>query len=348
MRSVIYQLRAKKKTIPLKEQIQFLNRLIKLLEKNYTFKKTLELMTYDPQFSKLATSFLHLLHDGSTVEDSFRKLKFDSTVIAYMYFTKESGQMLNQIKNCNQILSMREKLQDKLKKIIRYPTFLIIISVFLFIMMSSYLFPLYTNTFYQMEHNGALTFFYTVDSIFKAFMITILILMVIGMITYFVIYKNLSLENKIKWINNIPIVSNMFRLFTSMQLAYHIASILQNGRTIKETLTIITKQQELKVLQLYSKKMISVLADGKSLFDSVAGLSLIENDLKQLIRRADQDGTLLSDLQAYSTLLLDTIEQKFKRLLFIIQPTLYSIIGLFILLIYFFALFPMFQLIQYL
>ena len=87
MRSVIYQLRAKKKTIPLKEQIQFLNRLIKLLEKNYTFKKTLELMTYDPQFSKLATSFLHLLHDGSTVEDSFRKLKFDSTVIAYMYFT---------------------------------------------------------------------------------------------------------------------------------------------------------------------------------------------------------------------------------------------------------------------
>src|SRR5690625_2747846 len=285
MISGLQRLQVRNKTISLKEQILFLDRLVKLLEKNYTFKKSLELMTYDPQFSKLATTFVRFLHEGTSVEDCFKKLKFDSSVIAYMYFTKESSQILNQLKNCNHLLSMRDQLQDKLKKIVRYPTFLIIISVFLFIMMSTYLFPLYTNTFYQMEHNDALSIFYVTQFIFKLFMILLIALIMSGIVIYYGIYKKLSIERKIKWINKMPIVSNMYRLFTSMQLAYHMQSILQNGRTIKETLTIIAKQDELKILQLYSKKMMTKLSEGKTLYDSVEQLSLIENDLKQLIKR---------------------------------------------------------------
>ncbi|MGM8214104.1 competence type IV pilus assembly protein ComGB [Bacillaceae bacterium W0354] len=344
MRLALHRFRVK--NLSLNEQIYFLDRLTKLLEKNYTFKRSLQMMTYDPEYSQLATKFIDLLHKGNPVEHCFRYLKFESTVVAYMYFTKEAGDIIDQIRNCNELLKMKAQFKQKLQEIIRYPLFLLIISLVLFIFMSTYLFPLYRSMLNHMNSDQSMTIFYSVDLIFKIVIISILSLVLISMIIYYFIYKKLSVPQQIIWIKRLPIVSKLYSWLTSMQFAYHISSILQSGRNIKEALNIMNEQHELKVIQYYSNKIIQDLSKGHSLPKAIEPLELIERELKLLIQRSDEDGTLLRDLQAYAALVLATVDQKIKRLILIIQPTLYSIIGIFIVLIYFFALFPMFQIIQ--
>lgn len=347
MLSVLQILKPPRSKVKLEEQIIFLDRLAKLMDKQFTLKRSLELMTYDLKFSDLANQFLALLHDGHSVDHCLRLLHFETTVSAYMYFTKEAGQLVKQLNNCLTLLKMKRDFLKKLKEVSRYPVILFAICVFLFLFLSSYFIPLYTNTLKQMNIHENLQIIVFIDSLFKGLIITVLSLLLIILFIYRFYFSKLTIDKQISVINKLPIVSSIYRHLTSMQFAYHISSILQSGRTIKETLSIVQQQNDLKIIQYYATQIKKKLSEGQSFYKSIEDLSLLEQELKMLIYRSDRDGTLLKDLQAYSELLLDHLDSKVKKILFIIQPTLYSIIGALIIIIYFFALYPMYQLLQH-
>lgn len=65
-----------------------------------------------------------------------------------------------------------------------------------------------------------------------------------------------------------------------------------------------------------------------------------------MIKRSTEQGTLAKDLQNYTNLAIDSMEEKLKNAMMVIQPAIYIVLGLMIVLIYSFTLFPMFQMIN--
>ncbi|GEL77344.1 type II secretion system F family protein [Tenuibacillus multivorans] len=335
----------RRKSLPIAKQILFLNRLAKLLMKQYTMKQALEFMLYDPQLKNIAFSFFDFLQNGRSIDDCFKLTYFHPLVIAFMSFSKESGHISEHLMSCAQILKMKEDLENKLKRVSRYPLLLSIVSVFVFIGMNVYLLPVFTNTFESFGQTESLKSFELIINIFNYLFIGVM--MVVAIVLVILLYvRRLEIEKKIKMIRQIPYLSNIYKLLVSMQLSYQIFAILDSGKTIREALQLLNEQNELKIVKHYARLLINQLAQGRSLFESFDVLELVQEDLKWLIKRSDQEGTLSQDLQTYSQLLIETIEHKAKQSILWVQPIFYLIMGVLIVAIYIFTLFPIYQLMQ--
>lgn len=83
-----------------------------------------------------------------------------------------------------------------------------------------------------------------------------------------------------------------------------------------------------------------------SLYNAFKDLPILESEFKLMIKRSTEQGTLAKDLQNYTNLAIDSMEEKLKNAMMVIQPAIYIVLGLMIVLIYSFTLFPMFQMIN--
>ncbi|MDV2580975.1 type II secretion system F family protein [Alkalibacillus haloalkaliphilus] len=341
------QLKVTNKSINLSEQVAFLERLSKLLANHFTLKRSLEFMEYDPQFSNLAKHFVSLLQDGKSIEDCFRSLKFHPIVIAFLYFSRETGQMNEQIINCHNMLKMRLDFYKKLKSLTKYPLILLFVSFGGFFFISSFLLPAYTETMTSFGDHSSSYWFNLFVTIIQTTITLILCLTIIITLFIYFIYKNGDIERKITIIERIPFIKSIVKLTTTIHFAYHLASTINNGKTVKEGLIIMSHQNDLIILRHYAQIIIDRLKNGDQLVTSTNGLSLIEEDFKFLILRSSEQGTLLEDLRAYSSIALSTLEERTQQVLLMVQPVLYLLIGSMVIVIYLFTLFPMFQLINH-
>ncbi|PKR78981.1 hypothetical protein CEY16_04300 [Halalkalibacillus sediminis] len=342
MRSVILLLR-EKRPLKLQLQVQFLDRLSKLLIKNYSIKHALEFMVYDPQLGRIAEQFIVRLRSGESLDSCFKESKFQPSVVTFLYFSKESGKLPDHITNCTRILNMRMHFQKKLKEILTYPLFLLGMSLIIFFAISTNLLPLYSSAFNSFNDKNSFSFFQQLVQTVNFILVygTILSLLIIS-IAIIIFYKS-HLERKMIILNQIPIARKFASLFFSSQLAYHLSSLLQSGLTIKESLQIMSNQNESSLMRLYANEAWDHLSQGTSLYHSFKDLLLIEPDMKHLILRSEAQGTLNEDLNTYSVLILDAIEDRIRRLIVMVQPILYSVLGIFIIFIYVLTLYPMFQ-----
>ncbi|GAA0457900.1 competence type IV pilus assembly protein ComGB [Alkalibacillus silvisoli] len=343
----IQLIQKKQPSIPLIEQVDFLDRLSKLLSNHFTLRRSLEFMLYDPKHSDLAKQFVHLLQTGESIENCFRKLSFHPFVIAFLYFSKETGQMTEQIINCHNMLKMRLDFRKKLKEIMRYPLILLTFSMVIFFCMSTFLLPMFNQVIDSFGNDSSNFWLNIVISLFQTFIFVGASLLTVLSISFYLYNKRADLRNKLEVIERIPILKPYIKLSTTAQLSYHLSSIMNNGKTLKEALIIISKQNDLPILKYYSNQIIDQLKEGATLSKAINDLSLLEPDFKILILRSAEQGTLMEDLKAYSSLALASLEDKTKRLIFTIQPILYGVLGTMIILIYILTLIPMFQIMNY-
>ncbi|WP_188206149.1 type II secretion system F family protein [Alkalibacillus aidingensis] len=346
MHSAILKTYFKRNRLPLKKQIDFLDRLAKLLGKNYSIKQSLEFMLYDPEFYKLARSFVDFLQKGISIEDCFRQLNFQPIVVAFLYFSKTTGHLSQQIINCNNMLKTKYELQKKLQKILRYPIFLMIFSLIILFSMTLFLIPMYQTAFQSFGNAESMVWLNTIIKVFQLSITVFISIIALGVIIILIVHKQASIQTRIAFISRLPIVCSFYRLSTTAQFSYHLSSMMSNGKTIKEALSIIDNQYELPILQNYASEVITQLQDGKPLVDSFYSLTLIEKDLKLLIQRSTEQGTLVQDLNAYTSLVTASLEEKSKNLVVVIQPITYGVLGILIISIYVLAMFPMFQVIN--
>lgn len=135
-------------------------------------------------------------------------------------------------------------------------------------------------------------------------------------------------------------------MLVTAQLSYQLASLLQSGKTIKEAILIIQEQDYMPSIQYFASLLADNLKTGMSLYNAFKDLPILESEFKLMIKRSTEQGTLAKDLQNYTNLAIDSMEEKLKNAMMVIQPAIYIVLGLMIVLIYSFTLFPMFQMIN--
>lgn len=332
-------------SINLTKQIQFLDRLSKLLNRHYPLKQALEFMHFDPQLSDLSRKFSVLLIRGHPIDQCFKFLRFNPLVISYIKFSLESSHFHEHINHCTQLMKLRYDLQTRLKKSLRYPLLLLVISIVLFLGMSYYLFPSLTKTFANFGQNQSIIFINALISIFNLTLILILIL-ILSVIVFIFYIKRLYVERRLTLIMKLPIYRYIYSSFISLQLSYQLYALLHSGKNIKEALILLKTQNEIDTVKYYASVTLKQLSKGNSFYDSIKDLPLIQEEMKWLISRSDEQGTLSYDLKQYSTILLETFEERIKQLILLIQPILYIIVGILVITIYALTIFPIYKLIQ--
>ncbi|WP_167264261.1 type II secretion system F family protein [Alkalibacillus almallahensis] len=334
-------------SISLKDQVDFLNRLAKLLKHSFTLRQSLQFMMYDPKFNYLANEFVIRLQQGQSIDSCFRELKFHPIVNAFLYFSTSSGHMSYHLIQCYNLLKMRVDFQKKLKDITKYPLILLILSLVIFFCMSLFLLPVYNNTLNSIAQGASYIWFNLFVSIVQVVILAGIPLLLLTLFIIVIIYKKQSIEQQITTLDKIPLVRNVIRLSTTAQFAFHLGAIISNGKTVKSGLLIMSQQSDLTILEYYAKSILVDLKLGRTLTQSTNNLELIETDFKLMLKHSVEQGSLAEDLQAYAAIALSSLEERLQKLMMTIQPIMYSLLGIMIVIIYVLTLFPMFQLINH-
>ncbi|MFD2637430.1 type II secretion system F family protein [Piscibacillus salipiscarius] len=329
----------------LQTQIQFIERLSKLLGKHYTIKQALEFMHFDHQLDHIANKFSLLLHSGHSIDYCFKMLSFHPLIISYINFSKESSHLHDHLSHCTHLMKLRYNLQSKLKKTLRYPLFLILMTIMLFIGLNLYLFPSMVQTFKSFGETQSVIVINTIVFIFN---ITLVLLVIVALATLLgaMYIRNSPVEKRLMIIEKIPIYRSIYSSYISIQFSYQLYALLQSGKNIKDSLILLKTQNENDTLKYFATITLKQLSNGTSLYHSIKDFPFIQEDLKWVINRSDEQGTLSYDLQQYSLLLLESLEERIKQTIMLIQPVLYAIVGLLVVTVYMLTIFPIYKLIQ--
>lgn len=334
----------------LKDQALFLTKLGELLENGYSLSDAIRFLKFQESKKKQADlqDVLQDFKNGYPLHYVLTKMRFHPQLVSYIYYGEQYGELSLALKEGGQYWTKRTEDVDKIKKILVYPIFLIFFVGNVFMILQGVLLPKFESLFTTMsvEQNVFLTFILATSAFLpKIPGILLFILFLVLIFKRFWFSKLCPLQQRML-ILKIPIVGMFTRLYDTHFFASQLSGLLAGGLSINETFKLFEQNQRQPFYQKLCERVKNDLLAGKQLEVIFQQLHYFDINLHIVIANGQKYGRLDAELFHYSRYLLKKIEERMSVMMRIIQPLLFSLIGLLVVSIYLAVLLPMFSLLD--
>ncbi|MED4400919.1 competence type IV pilus assembly protein ComGB [Metabacillus fastidiosus] len=340
-----------KKSWKVKDQANFLKRLSDLLERGYTLNEGLTFLQLNETGTRKEELFICIqrLAKGDSLRAALTELQFHRDVLSYLYFAEQHGDLQFALKESSGMLMKKMIQMDKLMKLLRYPIFLLFTIIIILSIVNTVIMPQFQQLFGTMniEPSFFSVFLLTVFDLFKwLFFILLFFILCLGLY-YFFDFKKKQADDQMSILLNIPIFNKLLRMFNSYFFAVQLSNLLRGGLSIFESLTIFKKQNMLPFFKMEAAFIIEQLRKGERLESIMEENHFYERELGHVILHGQANGQLARELYTYSQFIIDQLEAKILKMITVIQPTIYILVGLVILFVYLSMLLPMYEMIEH-
>ncbi|MFC0269983.1 competence type IV pilus assembly protein ComGB [Metabacillus herbersteinensis] len=339
------------KSWAIKEQALILGRLSNLLEKGYTLNEALVFLELNEKGQKKAdlSSCIKHLSSGNSFRYALTELKFHRDVISYLYFAEQHGDMEFALREGSDMLNKKTIQVEKLKKILRYPLFLIFTVVIIVSIVQSVISPQFQQLYQSMRLEPSLStlFLLIIFDLSKLSLILLLILVILFTIYYFAFFKKKQADEQMLLLLKIPILKKTIKMFTSYFFALQLSNLLRGGLSTFDSLKIFESQSILPFYRIEAGYLIDRLKKGDRLDKIIQLRPFFERELAHVILHGQANGQLPRELYTYSQFVIDQLENKVIKAISIVQPTIFALVGIIILVVYLSMLLPMYQMIEH-
>ena len=342
------KMKARKWTI--KEQADFLKKTGELLERGYPLADAVHSLTYQMKKNR-KEEIIHALTDlkeGHPFHKVLLDLEFHQTLVGFVYFAEQHGSLATAFQEGSSMMLKRNLDLQKLKKLVVYPFFLILTTLFLFLFVERVLLPRFTALFQSMKlaPNAFIGFVSLTGKLFPYVILVVLIIGLAAVMLYYFKFRNLSPIKKRTILATLPLYGPFYRLLLTHYFAIQLGFLLGGGLSILEALKLFEQHVKYAFDRELGYEIQSSLASGQALEKILSKYLFFEKELSVIVKHGQENGKLDQELLFFSKHCLTRLEEKTERVFKTIQPILYSIIGLIIVGMYLAILLPMFQLLD--
>lgn len=333
----------------IKEKAEFLKRIGLLMQRGYSLANSLELYSLNERkdIQHHIRNILEQLKNGERICDILERFKFPNDIIASLYFF-EHYDLSKGFIHSGQLLEKRVAFKERLQKILQYPLFLIWLTSIMVYLLFRYLLPQFSNLYNSIGSELPKTsqvIIVTVKSIPFVF-ICIGIFIFTFAIIHFLKIRHQSPRAKLLALFKFPLIRTFIKLFVTHRFSLNLSSLLHAGISINEAIHIFERQTYSLFFQQEANEVKYRLLSGESLEDIMHNRSLYQEELAAIIKHGQMNGNLADELIVYADILFLRIEERIIKTLNIIQPIIFTIVGLIILLMFLAVMLPMLQFIQ--
>ncbi|WP_239421744.1 competence type IV pilus assembly protein ComGB [Bacillus sp. CGMCC 1.16541] len=336
-----------KKKWTLKQQSKFLIQLSKLLEKGYTLSQALEFLQFQlPPYLREQIDYVSLqLKSGDSLHTAFRALGFHKDVLSYLYFAEQHGDVYFALRESGNMLHQKVVHMKKFQKLAQYPAMLLFFMMVILFLLSTVLLPQFQSLYESIGHSQSTGFmlFMSVISLFPYVPPFACVLLLLIYFSYWQLRKKLSPTKQVKLLLRIPIVRRIVPLFNAYFFAIHLSNLLKGGLSIYSCLKLFEKQQHYPFFCEEASYLMKQLSAGFQLGDMIKERPYFDREFASVIKHGELNGNLPQELYDYAAFMIEKIEQIIHKSLQIVQPVMFSLIGLVILLMYLGVMVPMFN-----
>ncbi|WP_409289251.1 competence type IV pilus assembly protein ComGB [Peribacillus sp. SCS-37] len=333
-----------------KEQALFLIELGELLDLGYSLLHALHFLRLNKSIKKAKELdyAVELLRGGHPLHSVLDSLKFHRSMTSYVFFSEQHGMLSSSLKEAGTFWMRRCKDGDKIKKLMFYPVLLLFFALLVFYGFDRMLLPKFQVLFSSMDTsaNIYLNTVITFSKLIKLLPCFLAAVAALCLTVYFIWYKNLNPLKKRAFLVKIPIAGNFIRLYTTQFFTSQLSGLLTGGLSINESFQLFSKTKQQPFFQQLSEKIQAELTRGRTLDSILSGIPYFEKNLAAITASGQKYGKLDKELYYYSKKLLSVMEERIELYQRIIQPALFSIIGVLIVSIYMAVLLPMYSLLN--
>lgn len=331
----------------LEEQARFLKWLSTLLERGFPILQGLTFlkMSLSNKQQVLLDKQINVMREGGSFHQALTNLTFHRDVLGYLYFAEQHGDLSFALKEGSLLIERRVQYKKRLAKVLQYPLFLIAFTIIIFSVLNFWLLPEFALVFETMnsEDNLFLSSMLFLSKWLPRFFLYLFLLITILALYFLQRYRSIPLIKRMEWISKIPLYGSFIQKFYSQYFAVQLSQLLRGGLSVYEALTHFEKQAHFPLFQIEATVMKKELKSGESLTSIVESRCYFERELSQAILLGSANGEMARELYFYSKLSTEKVEEMFNKRISVIQPVIFTIIGLMIMGIYLAIMQPTFQ-----
>lgn len=334
----------------LREQADFLKRIGELLARGYPLAEAIHSLTYQMKKSRQEEIELALkdLKEGHPFHKILFDLEFHHTLVGFVYYAEQHGSLAEAFYDGSEMIKRRDTDTQKLKKIFVYPIVLIIITLFLFLFVEKVLLPQYTSLFQSMNisPNIFMQIVYLIGESFPLLLFLSVLLLLFGASYYIFRFQKFSPIKQKTLLSSLPLVGSFFRLYTTHYFSIQLSYLLKGGLSILEAVKLFEEHERHAFDRYLGNELREHLSTGASFEDAFTRYKFFEKEFPLIIKHGQGNGKLEQELHFFSKYCMEKLESKTEKMFKIIQPILYSVIGVIVVSMYLAILLPMFQLLD--
>ncbi|WP_027407783.1 competence type IV pilus assembly protein ComGB [Anoxybacteroides tepidamans] len=337
----------RKKAWSLEEQGKFLLQLGKLLDKGYSLSQAIEFLEIQQPVSRKRDlqKCLSSLYSGLAFHKALEPLSFHSEALGYLFFAEQHGNLAQGLIEAGHMLNSKVRYLQRFQKALSYPLCLLCMMVLMLLFIQQTLVPQFTHlssSFYSHRSSSSYVLLHVISILPSAFFTACLIagIAIAGSMSMFTRLSPIARVNM--WVK-IPIIRVVARQYYTHLFALQLSHLLRGGLSIYESLQVFEKQRNVSFLRAEGSAMKEQLAQGDKLEHIVASRRYYEKELMLVIRHGQSNGELAKELFHYSEFVFEKMEETIEKWTDIVQPVLFSFIGLLVISMYLAILLPMFE-----
>lgn len=174
---------------------------------------------------------------------------------------------------------------------------------------------------------------------------------VVGSILLFNAYQNLDKAPEIRYyvdsyILRVPVIGPLFRLSTQARILFTLATLLDAGVSLTESLLVVEKVANNEVYSRRIRWGREALLQGSSVFASLESHEVFNMMALQMIKVGEETGTLAEMVRRIGQMYEEEVEHQLDQLSSLIEPLIMAFMGLVVGFITVASFLPMVQLLQ--
>ncbi|WP_429970726.1 type II secretion system F family protein [Fructilactobacillus sp. Tb1] len=328
-----FKLNTNSDKLSLQQQTFIFSTIAELLQIGFSISQSLSFIkTVSKKNRKIISKVEQGLENGDSLPHAM-KFFLNNSMYQQLVIADEHGKIETGMQEISEFIQLRLKQQTKIRDIAIYPLILFFGLMIMLVAIKLFILP-ETDALGNVAKSQN--------------WITYLLFVMAGFLVVFGFYKIKAFINrkaiyKANFLSRIPILGTVFSSYYEYYLTSNLAIMLSNGLDMRKIVQIFAKFKENSLLYEIGINMDQSLNRGISIDKIFKRYHFVSNELVVFLSNGSTNEVLAQNLQALSKLCFQRLIKKSEKLISLIQPTAFVIIGITIVVTYLKMLMPLYQ-----
>lgn len=326
-------LNLKPRALPIRKQIKLIQLFHNLLGSGFNLPEIVDFLKRSQLVSSTDIAIMNeTLLNGLGMPSLMKHLGFSDTVVTQLSLADIHGNSQRSLIKIDAYLRQVSTIKKKLIEVATYPIVLLGFLVLIMLGLKQYLLP-------QLEDkNLATTVLERFPQVFLGSVLGLGVLILLGVW----IAQKIAPIQRYQFLSRLPFVGEMIKLYLTAYYAREWGNLLGQGIELAKIVEIMQKQESRLFCDIGRDMQLSLTA-GSSFHDKVLEYLFFLKELSLIIEYGNVKGHLGQELDVFSEELWERFFNRLHRATQVIQPLIFIVVALMIVMIYAAMLLPMYQ-----
>ena len=323
------------KKLKTSQQAEYLLIISKLLKNGFSLSQSINCLRLLDEDEKVFTKINRDLQSGAMISQSLKHLQLPTVIFNQLVIAQEHGNIAQALEQTGQLLQSQARQKTKLKELLAYPCFILAFLVTMLVGMKIYIIP-------QLEiANGGKN----IDLFLQLILLTLVIILVCCLIFAWKMKQKPEYQQALVLVK-LPTIGAIYLNFFQFLILQGLGMQLASGMNLYDICESNNRFQKGSIQVYLANKFVNDLTEGKSLVQFIDDEPLLPKQLRVLLQAGESGSQLAADLLLMSELKFEETQRGLKKLLNLVQPILFGIIAIVVVVTYLMVLLPIYEMMK--